>query len=488
MGWMKRMVQKWLQIQPALQQTAYLTERSTNETRAIINKIWYRGDADELDQLYKQIYQGPGATGRFWAASPKSGIRKIHTGLPAIMVDTLVNLVRGDLPDMDFTDPATAARWEELAEEIGWQNLIGEALTGTLVEGDGAFKLSIDASLSDHPLVEFAPTTGVDLRFRRGHFTGANFRTMYTGLGGKVYELVEEYQPGRVGLQLLDNEQPAALSCVPELSDLKPVEHDKRVCLAVPFRVFSSSRWPGRGASIYEKKTDAFDALDEVASQWLDAVRAGRVKQYIPEDLLPKSVETGGLMAVNDFGSKFIALQTGTHENDVSKIDTVQPEIRYEAYLSTYMTALDMCLQGILSPATLGIDVGKMSSGEAQREKKDVTGNTRNAITAALEQVLPKLAETILQADDIMHDCPASTYEASITFGEYGAPDFDSRVETVAKARAAGIMSDQAAVDELWGSSKEDDWKAAEVKRIQRERGIMEAEEPAVAEAAAERW
>ena len=34
------MVQKWLQIQPALQQTAYLTERSTNETRAIINKIW----------------------------------------------------------------------------------------------------------------------------------------------------------------------------------------------------------------------------------------------------------------------------------------------------------------------------------------------------------------------------------------------------------------------------------------------------------------
>ena len=84
--------------------------------------------------------------------------------------------------------------------------------------------------------------------------------------------------------------------------------------------------------------------------------------------------------------------------------------------------------------------------------------------------------------------CKASTYEASITFGEYGAPDFDSRVETVAKARAAGIMSDQAAVDELWGSSKEDDWKAAEVKRIQQERGIMEAEEPAVAEAAAERW
>ena len=40
-----------------------------------------------------------------------------------------------------------------------------------------------------------------------------------------------------------------------------------------------------------------------------------------------------------------------------------------------------MCLQGIMSPATLGIDVGKMSSADAQREKKDITGMTRNAVS-----------------------------------------------------------------------------------------------------------
>ena len=33
------------------------------------------------------------------------------------------------------------------------------------------------------------------------------------------------------------------------------------------------------------------------------------------------------------------------------------------------------------------------------------------------------------------------TYEVTVDFGEYGAPDFDSRVETVGKASTYGIMS-----------------------------------------------
>ena len=35
-------------------------------------------------------------------------------------------------------------------------------------------------------------------------------------------------------------------------------------------------------------------------------------------------------------------------------------------------------------------------------------------------------------------------------------------------------------VDELWGSSKDDDWKAQEVQRLLEERGIAEMNEPAL--------
>ena len=133
-----------------------------------------------------------------------------------------------------------------------------------------------------------------------------------------------------------------------------------------------------------------------------------------------------------------------------------------------------------MSPATLGIDLGKMSSAEAQREKKDVTGITRNAITDALEKAMPQLVQVALAAQDLLEGKNPGTYEATISFGEYGAPSFDSRVQTVGSAAGSGVMSVEAQVDELWGSSKDDEWKKQEVSRIRFERGIEEFPEPDV--------
>ena len=70
--------------------------------------------------------------------------------------------------------------------------------------------------------------------------------------------------------------------------------------------------------------------------------------------------------------------------------------------------------------------------------------------------------------------------KCSVSFGEYGAPDFDSRVETVGKAATYGIMSTETQVDELWGGSQDDEWKAGEVARIKAEKGILTADEPSV--------
>lgn len=121
-----------------------------------------------------------------------------------------------------------------------------------------------------------------------------------------------------------------------------------------------------------------------------------------------------------------------------------------------------------------------MSSADAQREKKDVTGNTRNTITTALEKALPELIEAVLKTYDNMQEKAPGNYDISVDFGEYGAPDFDSRVETVGKACTYGIMSIETQVEELWGSSKDDEWKADEVQRIKSEKGLLEVSEPTV--------
>ncbi|MCQ4638771.1 hypothetical protein NE619_18770, partial [Anaerovorax odorimutans] len=45
--------------------------------------------------------------------------------------------------------------------------------------------------------------------------------------------------------------------------------------LAVPLMFFESGKWDGRGQSVFDRKIDAFDSLDEIWSQWIDALRAG---------------------------------------------------------------------------------------------------------------------------------------------------------------------------------------------------------------------
>ena len=56
-------------------------------------------------------------------------------------------------------------------------------------------------------------------------------------------------------------------------------------------------------------------------------------------------------------------------EDGKDKVELIQPEIPHESYLSTYVTALDLCLQGLISPSTLGIDVRSWIM-QKHREKK----------------------------------------------------------------------------------------------------------------------
>ena len=475
----KSMIRNWLEIQPASAKGFTIREPISFETNVMRNRIWYRGDASELDQLFKALAEDAVCNARFWAAAPQDeSIRKAHSGLPGIMVDTFVALVAADLDDIDFDgDEHAKGEWKKIAKENKLPELISNAIAETLVTGDGAFKLNIDTNISSSPILEYWGADSVEYVYSHGRVQEIHFLSA-VGERGRI--LKEIYKPGSITYKLLQNDHELPLDAEESTADLQPVEFNGDFMLAVPMRFWPSSRWRGRGQSIYDRKNDAFDAHDEVISQWLDAVRSGRVQKYIPESLIPKDPKTGALQKPNSFGSHFVAIETSNKENAQDEIKTIQPEIRYEAFLASYTATLNMCLQGIMSPATLGIDVGKMSSAEAQREKKDVTGITRNAITTALEEALPKVAQIALAAQDILSGGTAGTYNATVTFGEYGAPDFDSRVQTVGSAAGSGVMSIEAQVDELWGSSKDDEWKKQEVARIRYERGITELPEPDV--------
>lgn len=483
------MIQNWLDIVPASEQSITLMESTAFNTEVLRAQMWYRGDADELIQFFKQLNKYGDKTG-FWESVPqneKDKIRKIHSGLPAVIVDTLAYIVKSDLDVVDIK----RSEWEDIAKKIDFENLVGKSVVDTLVDGDGAFKISVDTDISQYPIIEFVGANRIEYEQSRGIVTAVIFKTIYT-VESSRYVLYERYGKGFIESKLYNysgNEVP--LNTVKQLEGIDPLTvFDGDYIMAVPLKFYNSKKFAGRGKSIFDGgKSDCFDALDEVVSQWWDAIRVGRVSKYIPESMIPRNPDDGELMSVDSFGTSFITVASSLNENGTEnpKIEVVQPDIKYEAFLSSYTNAMLMCLQGLISPATLGIDVGKMSSADAQREKKDVTGNTRNMITSALEKALPKLIEAIMYTYDNMRDkAPEDCGDITVSFGEYGAPDFDSRVETVGKASSYRIMSVLTQVDELWGSSKDDDWKAEEVKRIQYERGLTEGELASVGDELAE--
>ncbi|ACL77585.1 phage capsid protein [Ruminiclostridium cellulolyticum] len=488
MGWIRDMVTKAaikiLKIQPALEnRNITVREPFSFETNALRNRLWYRGEPSELEQFFKQTAFDSVSKGRFWAAVPSVGlgIRKIHSGLPSMIADRLSDIVIADLDGIELKNQAETDLWDEISKDNKANKLLGEAITETLVEGDGAFKITIDTDVSQYPLIEFYSGERVDYTYMRGRLQEVIFYTDYA-VKAKEYRLAETYGKGYIRYKLFDSYgKEVALTMVPETAALKDITYTGDFIMAVPLMFFKSPKWQGRGKSLFDGgKSDDFDALDEVISQWIDAIRSGRVQKYIPEDLIPKNPNTGELLKPNAFDNQFIKIGSSLAEDAKTQISTVQPQIMFEAFVASYASILDVCLQGIISPSTLGIDLKKTDNAEAQREKEKATLYTRGKIIDALNEVIPQLVAIVLKVYDLMQEHTAGEYEASVAFGEYASPSFDTVVETVGKAKSYGIMSLERCVEELYGDTWTDEDKAKEVARLKSEQAPA-FDEPSVA-------
>lgn len=483
MGWFKSMLTKaaikYLNVQPALTNPITIQEAYTYETNVIRNKLWYRGEPYELDQFFKNISSDPVNKARFWSAVPSEdlSIRKIHSGLPAMIADKLSDIVVADLDSIEVNGEADNTLWEEIRKDNKFDDMLGDIIATILVSGDGAFKLSIDTEISKYPIIEFFDGDKVEYITQRGRLKEIKFYTFYTK-NNRQYKLSETYGKGYINYNLYDsNGNEVSLNTLNETRELADVTYKDDFIMAVPLMFFKSPKFEGRGKSIFDNKSDAFDALDEVISQWIDAIRDGRVQKYIPEDLVPKDIN-GNLMKPNPFDNRFLKVGSSLAEDAKNEIDMKQANINYEAYVESYSNSIDMCLQGIISPSTLGIDLKKTDNAEAQREKEKTTLYTRGKMVDILTEVIPELVNIILKTNDVLNKKNTGEYEVSIVFGEYASPSFDSVVETVGKAKTYGVMSIEQCIEEMYGDTWTDEEKEEEIQRIKEQNGYLVAEEP----------
>lgn len=483
MGKLKEFIIRLLRIKPATNRTVTIREPLTFQENVLKNKIWYRGDPAELEQFFKQTARYDVDKSRFWASVPFGRVRKIHSGIVSIVIDRYRDMITADLNSIDFGegdyDHPVQDTWDEIAGQTGIGELLGESISGALSSGDGAFKICIDET-SEYPSVEFYEADQVDFERQGKTLNEIRFYTPYKK-GEKEYRLEEAYGKGYVRYKLFtDNGKEVALTMLDETKGFRDVEFDGDFIMAVPVIIFPSNKWKGRGKALFDTKTDNLDALDEVISQWLDAVRMGRIKRYIPEDMVPRDPDTGELVEANPFDNDYIAVGAIKSEGESGKIDISQPQISYEAYVNSYANFMDLVLHGIISPSTLGIDLKKRDNAEAQREKEKITMHIREKIVEAMTVVIPDLAELVMRVYDLMYGLAPGEYKASVKFGEYASPDFDSAVDTVVKARNGGVMSIEQSVEEMYGDTWTAEEKKQEVARLKEEQGIVKLQEPSV--------
>lgn len=471
---------RYLNVQPAMDMQISIQEPYTYESNLMKNRLWYRGEPYELDQFFKQISNDPVNKSRFWSSVPSAdlSIRKIHSGLPAIIVDRLTDITLSDLDDISLQNESDNNMWEDISKDNKFIDVLQEAISEALITGDGAFKISIDETVSKYPIIEFYGAENVEYVSNRGRLQEIKYSNMYDN-GPKKYKLIETYGKGYVKYNLYDEYgKEVSLDIIEDTRELENVEFNGDFIMGIPLKFFKSPKWSNRGKSLFDSKSDCFDALDEVISQWIDAIRDGRVVKYIPEDLIPKNPQTGELMKPNSFDNKFVKIGSSLQEDAKNEIDMKQAEINYDAFVNSYNSALDMCLQGIISPSTLGIDLKKTDNAEAQREKEKATLYTRGKMVDVLSETIPSLISITLMVNDIMSSKNPKEYEVTVTFGEYASPSFDNVVEIVGTAKSYGIMSLEQCVEELYGDTWTDEEKAEEVQRIKEQNGMFEAEEP----------
>ena len=482
MGVIKNMIRNWLEIKSPDSLQIDIEQLTNFEGQAFINNIWYRGDASELNQLYEQLDDRLGNT-HFWGSKPTVGmnIRKIHTGLPAMIIDTLADVSTDDLNKIETVK--RNEEWKKIAEENNIKELIRDSVVGCLSIGDGAFKWSIDTDISNYPIIEFYDGSRVDFEYERGRLIAIIFKTKKI-INKQKYTLLERYDKKGISYKLV-NKEGVELK-IDDYSELakkyKPVENQNKFIMALPIMFRKSKKYYGRGKSLFDGKLDNFDAFDEVWSQWMLALRKGQIKTYIPESLLPRDPNTGVLLRGSDFDNDYISIEETISEDNKSKIETTQGQIQHDALLSTYITALDQCLTGLISPSTLGIDTKKIDNAEATREKEKTTLYKRNQIIEVLNKTIKDIVDITFKVYDTMNKKPIIKTEATVTFGGYANPSFEAQIETVGKAKTNGIMSVETSVEELYGDTKDDKWKKEEVKRIKNESGIVEMDEPAISQ------
>jgi hypothetical protein len=468
---------------------------STDELRAARTKeyfTWYRGDSDDIldfftgaewSEFQKSPIYNRNKRDYFWVASAKEkNIKRSHSGIPRAIVDTLVNAIGGAEINVDKKHQGLL---NEIIEENSMNDVINQQqIPYTLVGGWGAYKIDVDTDISTNPIISFYTADNVDFIYNKKRLIGIIFKDFFEK-DGKRYVLFETravkkgnsyitYDLFEIGRN--DELKDCDKTVFPELGELEDkIINGLNKPLAVPCIFFDEVDKDGYGRSIYTGKTDLFDDLDQCISQAANTVRKSTPVEYYPADMLERT-KAGTIKMPERFDRTFLPSPLASMSGDgqqSGELKTTQPNLNFNQYSDEEHTILGFILTGVLSPATMGIDIAKKDNADAQREKEKITIMTRNNIIARQMKILENLYELSLIMKSYIDNPNFITvpqFNVSVSFDEFANPSFENQLSILGSALNSGSISPEKYIDLLWGDTLTDIEKQQELQYIKSQR------------------
>lgn len=505
--WLKNKILRFLGIEhlsenPNSQRLTFISDNDDIIMAEIMeNKTWYIGNSSELLNLYTGqevfgYYKNPlynrNSRFLFWGlSSSECDIKRIHCGIPNAIITTLVNAI--GYPDISVNNSAAISldaieqnkklndKLLNILDKNSFKNKYNqEQMPLTMVEASGAWKIDIDPDFADYPILQYYEAENVEFYEKYGKVIGIVYKDYYKK-DNKDYikfeirridknkDSVIEHELYRLGKN--NDLIKCDLSDIPELADLKPLRIPglNRI-LGVPCKFFHNPIYPTRGRSIFSGKIEMFDLLDEIWSQLSQTNRVSTPVEYYPVDTLERT-KNGVAVLPTRYNRQFIKKE-GVPDGDGNtdgKIETTQPQLNYNQYIEAFRATLDCILTGMLSPATMGIDVAKKDNADAQREKEKVTTMTALNIEDSEEKVIKELCTLLLMVQEYIDTgkITITDYDIVVKYKDIATPSFNQNLQILGAARQMGNISNKMYVDLLWGDTLTEEQKEEEIKRLE---------------------
>lgn len=459
------------------------------------NKVWANGDASEKLNFYTNqisfgFFDNPfyqrNELNLFWSISAKEQyIKRTSSDFANSIINTISNVC--GVPQITFENEEYQKIWEEIAKVNNFNILLSQDIrTNALITGTSVAKINFDTDFMKIPIIENVDAENVSIITNYGQIIAIIFKTFYK-YKDNDYVLFEtrrkdqenSYIEYELFKKVNTNEiKKCDLSEVPDTSKFTNlVFKGVHEILGVPFIYFKNPIYKNYGKGILEGKFTELDNLDQAESVASWCVRVSTPIEYYSEDVLERRNKNGIPSVPSAFNRQYVKKETlpnGDGEVNDPSIITTQPKLDIAQYQNEIANIKLAILDGLISPATMGMDMARNNNALAQREKEKITISTRNTINRAETEALKKLIKIAIATYKFLNSNGVfnidDEMEINIKYDEFANPSFENELPILGNAWNLGQISTEKYVELLWGDKISDEDKAKEVAYLEKNR------------------